>query len=72
MTNDEWAARREHIKQVNEDSNNRVKEFIELIARMCAERTASRRTRAPMASSEKSGVVDYGSASLQGCSRARV
>lgn len=55
MTDVEWAARRERIKQANNASNNRVREFIELVAGLCAERTARRKR--PNASAPPSPVL---------------
>lgn len=45
MTTDERAARIERIRQANIASNGRVNDFIELIARMCAETTARKKPR---------------------------
>lgn len=46
MTDGERADRRNRIKTLNEASNNRVQEFVELVASMCADRTRARRARA--------------------------
>jgi hypothetical protein len=45
MTDDEWLARRKRIQDAVIASNNRVKDFIELVAAMCVERTASKPAR---------------------------
>lgn len=43
MTNAEWAARRDRIEASVKASNNRVQDFVNLVALMCAERTAGRK-----------------------------
>lgn len=45
MTDDERADRRNRIREASTASNNRVQDFINLVAQMCAERTRSRRAR---------------------------
>lgn len=49
MTNDERADRRNRIKALNEASNNRVQDFMNLFASMCADRTRARKARAEAA-----------------------
>lgn len=43
MTNDERADRRERIRTAYLASNNRVQDFVELIAGMCADRTRAKK-----------------------------
>lgn len=45
MTNDERIDRRELISEVAKNSDNRVYEFVDLIAKMCAERTRGKKER---------------------------
>lgn len=57
MTDDERADRRNRIKALNERSNNRVQDFIELVASMCADRTRARKARAVPALTRP--LIDY-------------
>lgn len=45
MNSDERADRRDRIKTVATASDNRVRDFIDLVAKMCAERTRARKVR---------------------------
>ncbi len=45
MSDDEWLARRKRIQDAVAASDNRVKDFIELVATMCVSRTTRRNAR---------------------------